>query len=336
MLNPNVVPIIYRDVALPSSPTASNEGIWMVKANNESKFRLYVINSMGVVVEIDAVTAAQLALKADDDSVVKLTGNQTIDGVKTYKKIPVLPSDNPTSNNQATHKKYVDQVRTDMTNLINDLENIVAEGTRVPEPLDCSSNPNYPASERGDVYRVTAEGKVGGTSGELVEVNDTIYCLESNSGGTQSSVGSKFYIVQGNTDKATTSTHGTVKLATPAEVSSGSTTGAIPTIADVITLIENNVEEYTAGPGLTLTGKEFSLPVTVSGSGTYVTKVEQTTGGLKVTMGTPTTYSKMSQSEINGGTATSARVVDAKTLHNWLFSKGFLVEADIAWGAQAW
>lgn len=45
---------------------------------------------------------------ADDDAVVKLTGNQTVAGTKTFSSIPVLPSSNPTSNNQATRKKYVD------------------------------------------------------------------------------------------------------------------------------------------------------------------------------------------------------------------------------------
>ena len=57
---------------------------------------------------------------------------------------------------------------------------------------------------------------------------------------------------------------------------------------------------YTAGSGLTLSGTQFSLPVTVSGSGTYVQSVAQNTNGISVTLGTPpntnTTYSAMSVS----------------------------------------
>src|SRR5690606_18037877 len=45
---------------------------------------------------------------ADDSAVVKLTGNQSIAGTKTFSTIPVLPATSPTSDNQAARKKYVD------------------------------------------------------------------------------------------------------------------------------------------------------------------------------------------------------------------------------------
>jgi hypothetical protein len=44
----------------------------------------------------------------DDSTNVKLSGNQTIDGVKTFTSFPVTPSNNPTSNYQVANKKYVD------------------------------------------------------------------------------------------------------------------------------------------------------------------------------------------------------------------------------------
>jgi len=40
--------------------------------------------------------------------VVLLTNNQTIDGIKTFSEILVLPASNPSTDNQATRKKYVD------------------------------------------------------------------------------------------------------------------------------------------------------------------------------------------------------------------------------------
>ena len=47
---------------------------------------------------------------ADDDhpQYVKDTGDETIAGVKTFGSIPVLPASNPTTDNQATRKAYVD------------------------------------------------------------------------------------------------------------------------------------------------------------------------------------------------------------------------------------
>lgn len=40
---------------------------------------------------------------------VKVTGNQTIDGIKTFTSFPVTPSSEPTSNYQVANKKYVDE-----------------------------------------------------------------------------------------------------------------------------------------------------------------------------------------------------------------------------------
>jgi len=42
---------------------------------------------------------------------VELTGAQTVAGIKTFTSIPVLPNSNPTSDNQATRKKYADDLQ---------------------------------------------------------------------------------------------------------------------------------------------------------------------------------------------------------------------------------
>jgi hypothetical protein len=49
--------------------------------------------------------------------------------------------------------------------------------------IDCSTNPNYPAADRGWVYKISVAGRIGGASGPVVEVNDTIIC---SSDGTPS------------------------------------------------------------------------------------------------------------------------------------------------------
>jgi len=67
----------------------------------------------------------------------------------------------------------------------------------VKAALDCSANPNYPASERGDTIPVSVAGLIGGSSGKRVEVGDLIVCLADAASGTESAVGSSF-IVLGN------------------------------------------------------------------------------------------------------------------------------------------
>jgi hypothetical protein len=42
---------------------------------------------------------------------VNLSGAQTVDGVKTFSQIPVLPAANPTTDNQAARKKYADDLK---------------------------------------------------------------------------------------------------------------------------------------------------------------------------------------------------------------------------------
>lgn len=44
------------------------------------------------------------------ESYVAKTGAETIDGIKTFSSIPVLPNANPTAGNQAARKQYVDDV----------------------------------------------------------------------------------------------------------------------------------------------------------------------------------------------------------------------------------
>jgi hypothetical protein len=47
-----------------------------------------------------------LDLKANDNQVVKLSGNQTVEGIKTFSASPIVPA--PTTDFQAATKKYVD------------------------------------------------------------------------------------------------------------------------------------------------------------------------------------------------------------------------------------
>jgi hypothetical protein len=65
--------------------------------------------------------------------------------------------------------------------------------------IDCSTNPNYPAADRGWVYKISVAGRIGGASGPVVEVNDTIICgTDGTAAGTHASVGGNWNILQTN------------------------------------------------------------------------------------------------------------------------------------------
>lgn len=71
--------------------------------------------------------------------------------------------------------------------------------------IDASANPNYPASNRGDTYKISVAGKIGGASGPNVEVGDTLIAMtDSTAAGTHAAVGAQWNIVQTNIDGAVT------------------------------------------------------------------------------------------------------------------------------------
>lgn len=71
--------------------------------------------------------------------------------------------------------------------------------------IDCSANPNYPAADRGNTYRVSVAGKIGGGSGTAVEVGDILICLtDGTAAGNQATVGAQWGIIETNVDGAVT------------------------------------------------------------------------------------------------------------------------------------
>lgn len=63
---------------------------------------------------------------------------------------------------------------------------------------DCSSNPNYPAAVKGDMYYVTVAGKIGGASGTSVNIGDAYIAKADNAGGTEASVGTSWFVLEHN------------------------------------------------------------------------------------------------------------------------------------------
>lgn len=108
----------------------------------------------------------------------------------------------------------------------------------------------------------------------------------------QSSTGSTVLSVHANTGNITASSlAGSGNRMVVANASGILSTQAIPVNTT-----------YSAGSGLTLTGTTFSLPVTISGSGTFVQSVAQNANGITVTLGTPsgTTYTGSTSITLSG------------------------------------
>jgi len=65
--------------------------------------------------------------------------------------------------------------------------------------IDCSGNPNYPAADAGHIWWVSVAGKVGGASGDAVEVGDLLFCkADGSAAGTKAAVGANWGISQTN------------------------------------------------------------------------------------------------------------------------------------------
>jgi hypothetical protein len=65
--------------------------------------------------------------------------------------------------------------------------------------IDASGNPNYPAADAGDTYKISTAGKIGGASGRNVGVGDILICVEDGTPvGTESTVGIKWNVIHVN------------------------------------------------------------------------------------------------------------------------------------------
>lgn len=179
--------------------------------------------------------------------------------------------------------------------------------------LDASANPNYPAANRGDTYKISVAGKVGGASGPNVEIGDVIICItDSSASGNHATVGANWTIVQNNVDGAVTgpasSTSGNLPsfsgttgkvIADSGFTPSNSAIGAgsatvLPTSAQVVAYAQPIDSDLTSIAALTTTsyGRAFlaladqtafmaliaSASETVQGKIEIATQAEVTTG----------------------------------------------------------
>ncbi len=168
---------------------------------------------------ISTAVAAALLLKANDNAVVHLTGNESIAGIKTFGSSPLVP--NATTSGQAAAYGQVTAGDAALQLQIDNLSTAIASGLEFKGTIDASTNPNYPAAAVGDVYIINVAGKIGGASGVDVENGDMLICRVASAAGSQATVGASWNIVQSNLGAATETTIGYSRKATTTEATAG-------------------------------------------------------------------------------------------------------------------
>lgn len=73
--------------------------------------------------------------------------------------------------------------------------------------FDASSEPYYPSANRGEATYITTGGKIGGSSGKVVEAGDVAIAIQTNAGGSEASVGTDWFILQKNIQFDNISSH---------------------------------------------------------------------------------------------------------------------------------
>lgn len=264
--------------AMPGSPTANT--VYFVKNVGDSRIQMYVTDTSG--------TAFPVGILTENDVL-----GTSLAGFSTGSDIALSSSDT------------IIQAFQKVQGQLNALSTSVSQGMKVPLPLDCSTEPNYPAAEAGDSYKVTVAGKIGGASGPIVQVGDVITALTDNGGGTEAAVGTQWFILQANTDNATESVTGLTRIATQAEVNTGSEAFAYLT---PLTLNGKLVSELAGYVDLTSSQ-------TITGSKTFTGGLVDSVNGLGRTSLTLTTVTSGEWDKpvgnstfVNGNTSTGLPV----------------------------
>src|SRR5690625_628013 len=178
---------------------------------------------------------------AKDNEVVKLTGNQSIAGNKTFSSAVTVGA--ASSANHAIRKVQMDTAVSNLQNQIDNISGTVSSGLSYKGEIDASSNPNYPDADKGDMWIISEAGRIGGSSGMQVDVGNTLICKEDNTtSGTQSQVGDKWTVLQADLDQATETKPGFAKIATQAIVDAGTNDEDIVTAKKLRSVLDDVVD----------------------------------------------------------------------------------------------
>lgn len=149
----------------------------------------------------DATTAVKgVVLLAD--SATTVTGTDTAKATTSAGTKAAIDAriDNSTLGTSTVNAPSAGAVKTYVDGILGANDAMVLKGG-----INASTNPNYPAANAGDTYRITTAGKIGGASGPNVEVGDLLICfVDATAAGTQAAVGANWIVEQTNIDGAVT------------------------------------------------------------------------------------------------------------------------------------
>ncbi|MGI9302058.1 MAG: hypothetical protein ACR2RB_05030 [Gammaproteobacteria bacterium] len=115
--------------------------------------------------------------------------------------------------------------------------------------IDASTNPNFPAAQKGHLYHITVAGNIGGAAGQPVQPGDIIISrIDANPAGDNATVGVNWMVRTAPivAPVATDAVQGIVELATVLEASTGTDTTRAVTPAGLAASIAANVPALVA------------------------------------------------------------------------------------------
>lgn len=190
--------------ALAGLTVAANKGLYATGADAFSTFDLTAFGRTFGGYANSATAKAGLAIVVAD-----VTGAAPL-ASPTFTGAPLAPTAGGGNNTtQLATTAFVQQ----------EIATGVATTWKVKGNIDCSANPNYPAATVGDTYKVSVAGRIGGGSGIVVEVGDTLTCVATAASGNQATVGTSWNITQANITGQTTVGMNLLTLANPGAIS---------------------------------------------------------------------------------------------------------------------